>query len=248
MARMSLPDALGWAVLLLGALVGSVIGGVAGFGAGITLVPLIAWVFGIRAVAPVLTITMLVGNLSRIWWSRHEIDRPVALRFLLGGVPATFVGAALYVGTSSEWLGWIIGGFLIAAVPLRRILLSRYFVIRRRHFPFLGAAIGVLSALVVTTGPVMTPFFLAYGLRRGAFIATEAVCTFGMHITRTVAFARYAVLTRETIAVGAVLGGVMFLGAWMARRLLDRMTDRVFLRLVEALLLAMGLQFLLFSR
>jgi hypothetical protein len=115
---MSFPDALGWAVLLLGALVGSVIGGVAGFGAGITLVPLIAWVFGIRAVAPVLTITMLVGNLSRIWWSRHEIDRPVALRFLVGGVPATAVGAALYVGTSSEWLRFIIGGFLIAAVPL----------------------------------------------------------------------------------------------------------------------------------
>jgi hypothetical protein len=242
------PDPLGWAVLITGALVGSVVGGVAGFGAGVILLPLVAWVLGVRAVAPVLTVTMLLGNLSRIWWSRHEVDRAVVLRFLLGAVPATAVGAALYVGAPGEWLRWIIGGFLIAAVPLRRLLLSRYYRMRLAHFPALGGAIGVLSAIVVTTGPVMTPFFLAYGLRRGAFIATEAVCVLGMHLTRTVAFARYALLSWDTVVIGAVLGATMFLGAWVGRRLLDRMSETAFLGIIEGLLVLMGLQFLLLSR
>lgn len=243
-----MPDPLGWAVLITGALVGSVVGGVAGFGAGVILLPLVAWVLGVRAVAPVLTVTMLLGNLSRIWWSRHEVDRAVVLRFLLGAVPATAVGAALYVGAPGEWLRWIIGGFLIAAVPLRRLLLSRYYRMRLAHFPALGGAIGVLSAIVVTTGPVMTPFFLAYGLRRGAFIATEAVCVLGMHLTRTVAFARYALLSWDTVVIGAVLGATMFLGAWVGRRLLDRMSETAFLGIIEGLLVLMGLQFLLLSR
>jgi uncharacterized membrane protein YfcA len=242
------PDPFGWGVLIAGALLGSVVGGVAGFGAGIILLPLVAWVLGIRAVAPVLTVTMLLGNLSRIWWSRHEVDRAVVWRFLVGAVPATAVGAALYAGAPGEWLRWIVGGFLIAAVPLRRLLLSRYYRVRLAHFSVLGSAIGVLSAIVVTTGPVMTPFFLAYGLRRGAFIATEALCVLGMHLTRTVAFARYALLSWETVAVGAVLGTTMFLGTWVGRRLLDRMSETAFLRVIEGLLVLMGLQFLLLSR
>jgi hypothetical protein len=40
----------------------------------------------------------------------------------------------------------------------------------------------------------------------------------------------------------------MFAGSWIARRLLDRMTDRVFLVVVETLLVLMGLQFLLVPR
>ncbi len=117
MARMLFPDWLGWAVLIGGALFGSVVGGVAGFGAGVILLPLVAWALGIRAAAPVLTVTMLLGNLARIWWSRGEINRGVVVRFFAGAVPATAVGAALYAGAASDSLRWIMGGFLIAAVP-----------------------------------------------------------------------------------------------------------------------------------
>jgi hypothetical protein len=120
--------------------------------------------------------------------------------------------------------------------------------VRLRHFPVIGAAVGFLSSLVVTTGPVVTPFFLAYGLRRGAYIATESVCAFGMHLTRGAVLARYSLLTWDTVAVGCVLGGTMFAGSWLGRRLLDRMSDRVFLRVIEALLVVMGLQFLVFPR
>ena len=247
MARMTWPDPAGWAVLVVGAVVGSTVGGVAGFGTGLILLPLVGWTLGVRAVGPVLTITMLVGNLSRIWWSRGEIDVPVVARFLIGAVPATALGAAFYAGARSEHLRLVIGGFLLASVVLRRVLMSGRFAIRLEYFPFIGAGFGVLSGMVVTTGPVVVPFFLAYGLRRGAFIATEAVCATVMHLTRGIVFARYALLTWEAVAIGVVLGGTMFAGSWFARQLLDRMSDRVFLALVEALVVLLGLQFLLVS-
>lgn len=243
-----MPDPLGWAILIVAALIGSVIGGVSGFGAGLILLPLVAWTIGPRAVAPVLTVTMLLGNVSRIWWSRGEIDRRVAARFLIGAVPATVVGAALYAGTSREWLSRIIGAFLVAALPFRRLLASSWVRVRLAHFAWVGGGVGLLSGLVVTTGPVLSPFFLAYGLRRGAYIGTEAVCALTMHLTRGVTFARYALITGETLALGAVLGSTMFLGSWIGRRLLDRMSDRFFLGVIEALLVISGLQFLLFPR
>jgi uncharacterized membrane protein YfcA len=45
-----------------------------------------------------------------------------------------------------------------------------------------------------------------------------------------------------------VLGLTMFAGAWLGRRLLDRMSDRVFLRVIEALLIVLGLHLLLLPR
>jgi uncharacterized protein len=243
-----MPDPLTWSILIGTALVGSIVAGVAGFGAGVILLPVVAWTLGIRHAVPVLTITMLLGNVSRLWWSRGETDRPAALRYLVGAVPATALGTALFVGASSESLSRVIGGFLLASVPLRHLLNQGHWRVRLAHFPLIGAAIGLLSALVVTTGPAATPFFLAYGLRRGPYIATESVCAFAMHVTRGVALARYQLLSWEIVAIGLVLGASMFAGSWLGRRLLDRMSDRVFLVAIEALVVIMGLQFLLFPR
>jgi uncharacterized protein len=101
----------------------------------------------------------------------------VTLRFIAGAVPTTAIGVMIFAGASSEWLGRAIGAFLLLSVPLRRFLTSGRLHVRAAHFPLIGGAIGLLSALVVTTGPVVTPFFLAYGLRRGAFSATEGACS-----------------------------------------------------------------------
>jgi uncharacterized protein len=243
-----MPDPLTWMILIGTALLGSTIGGIAGFGAGILLLPVAAWTLGIRAAVPVLTVTMLFGNLARIWWSRRDLHGGVTLRFVAGAVPATAVGAMIFAGASSDWLGRAIGAFLLASVPLRRVLTSGRLHVRAAHFPFVGGAVGLLSALVVTTGPVVTPFFLAYGLRRGAFIATEAVCAGAMHVARGLVFARYRMISGETLLIGLVLGATMFVGAWIGRRMLDRMSDRVFLAIIEVLLVGMGLQMLLVPR
>src|SRR3989454_10531696 len=136
-----MPDPLGWAVLIVGALVASVVGGVAGFGAGIVMLPLVSWALGVRSAVPVLTVTMLVGNLSRIWWSRGEVDRAVVVRFALGAVPATALGTAFFAGVPAEWLGRVAGVFLISSGPLRRLLATAFVPMRLRYFPALGAFI-----------------------------------------------------------------------------------------------------------
>src|SRR5215470_3690669 len=178
----------------------------------------------------------------------HAAARRVGARPARGGVPATALGTAIYVGASSEWLGRFIGLFLIASVPLRRILATDFFRMRLRYFPVLGAVVGLISGLIVTTGPLNTPFFLSYGLRRSAYVGTEAVCAMVMHLARGVTLARYALLTWEAAAVGVLLGATMFAGSWVGRRLLDRMSDRVFLAIIEVLLVVMGLHSLLFPR
>src|SRR5258705_3501180 len=144
-----MPDPLTWMILLGTALGGSIIGGVAGFGAGVVLLPVAAWTLGIRMAVPVLTVTMLLGNMSRLWWSRGETDHKVTLRFLIGAVPATALGTTLFVAASSDSLSRVIGGFLLASVPLRRVLSIGHLRVRLLHFPLIGAVFGLLASTLL---------------------------------------------------------------------------------------------------
>src|SRR5712692_8480991 len=211
-----MPDALGLAALAVGAIIASTVGGVAGFGAGVIKIPHIAWIMGVKATIPVLTVAMLLGNGARVWFSRREIEGRVVVAFLAGAVRTGIVVAMLYSWIESPWISRILFGFL--------------------------------SSLVGSTGPVMSPFFLGYGLTRGAFIATDALCTVGMYIPRGIVFQRYNLMTAPIVGVGLYLGVIMILGAWLGRRILDRLSERAFLLIIETLIVLAGLQFLLFPR
>jgi len=238
-------DMAGWLILGAAAIVGSTIGGVAGFGTGVIMIPAIAWSVGVKATVPVLTVCMLVGNSARVWFSRHDIVWRVVAAFLVGAVPMTMLGATLYTRIDSVWLSRMMGAFMILAVPLRRWLAHTGVTVRLHHFPLVGAVFGFLSALVGAVGPIMTPFFLSHGLRKGRYLATDALCTVGAYITRAIMFRRAELLTGPLVVTGLYIGVVMIGGAWLGRRLLDRMTEKTFLRILEALLIIFGLQFVL---
>ena len=91
----------------------------------------------------------------------------------------------------------------------------------------------------------MSPFFLSHGLRKGRYLATDALCTVGTYITRAIMFRRAELLTGPLVLIGLYIGVIMIGGAWLGRRLLDRMSEKTFLRILEVLLVIFGLQFIL---
>ncbi len=240
-----MPDFLGWLVLGGAAVVASTFGGVAGFGTGAMMIPVIAWILGPKATVPVLTVGMLLGNGARVWFSRREANLPVAAAYLVGAIPGGVLGAVLYATIDAQWIGRLLGSFLLVAVPGRRFLAARGMRVRLAHFPVIGGVFGFLGSLVGGVGPVLSPFFLGHGLVRGAYIATDALCTVGTFSTRALVFHRYQLLTEPTVIVGMYIGVLMVAGAWIGRRLLDRMSERTFLRVIEGLLVLFGLQMLL---
>ena len=240
-----MPDPLGWLALGAAAIVASSIGGVAGFGTGAMMIPVIAWTLGPKATVPVLTVGMFIGNAARVWFSRAEVNVRIAGAYLIGAVPCGVLGAVLYSSIEGAWISRLLGGFLLLAVPARRWLKARGMRVRVSYFPLIGGVFGFLSSLVGAVGPILSPFFLGAGLVRGAYVSTDALCTVGSYVTRGVVFQRYHLLTESTVTVGLYIGIIMIGGAWIGRRLLDRLSEEAFLRLIEVLLLIFGLQMLL---
>lgn len=233
------------AAVVAAALVASTLAAVAGFGGAAIMLPILVWAFGVRDAIPVLTVSQLMGNLSRVWFNRNELSMPVVGWFALGAVPAATLGGVIFATAPAAALVRILGVFLLLTVAYRHTPWGKRARIGLRGFLPLGATSGFISALVGSVGPFMAPFFLAYGLIMGAYIGTEALATVVMHITKLVVYGRYALLNTRSLLAGVAIGAVMFLGSYVGKRILSRLPEWVFPYLIEGVLITAGFLFLL---
>src|SRR3989442_7334236 len=230
-----------------GAFPASVLAAVAGFGGAAVLLPLLVFVFGVRDAIPILTVAQLVGNGSRVWFNRYELELPVVAWFALGGVLAALIGGLFFASAPLSFLTRLLGVFLIATVIHRHVGKKGKLRLPLRSFAILGAIFSFLSALLGSVGPIMIPFFLAYGLVKGALIGTEALATVVMHVTKLVAYGSTAILTSHSVTVGLGLGLIMIFGSLIGKKILDRLPERIFIFLIEGTLLIAGLRFLIYG-
>ena len=104
------------------ALFASVVGGVSGYGTGalmpLVLVPLI----GAEPVVPIIAISAMFTNSSRVTAFLRYADWRRAGIVLLAAVPTCVLGAWGYTRLSGAGAALVIGTMLILSVPLRRLL------------------------------------------------------------------------------------------------------------------------------
>jgi uncharacterized membrane protein YfcA len=159
-------------------------------------------------------------------------------------VPAALIGGFLFAATPIDALTRLIGAFLLVSVAWRHLRPRPSGVLGPRTFTLIGAVFAFASALVGSIGPVMAPFFLQAGLVKGAYIGTEAAASVVMQVTKLVAYGIAALLSALTLGVGVLLTPVMFAGAWIGKRIVDRLPERVFVTIVEVALVVTGVAFL----
>ena len=111
-------------------------------------------------------------------------------------------------------------------------------------FALIGAGSSFLSALLGSVGPLMAPFFLAYGLVKGAYIGTEALSTVVMHSAKLVAYRESAILPLHSVLIGLALGPLMVAGSFAGKRIVDRLPERAFVFIIDLTLVAAGILFI----
>ena len=231
-------------VVTLAALVASLIAAVAGFGGAVIMLPVLVWAFGVQDAIPILTIAQLMGNLWRVLLNRTQLNWSVVKRFAIGVVPAATVGGIIFATAPGAALVRSLGVFLVLIVVYRHTPWGKHTRMTLRGFIPLGAAAGTISAIFGTTGPVTAPFFLAFGLIKGAYIGTEAMTTVVMHITKLAVYGSYALIGVRTLLIGITIGVVMLLGTYLGKNILKRVSERVFPLIIEGAMLISGIIFI----
>lgn len=231
-------------LLLILGLVAGTIGGIIGFGSSIILMPALVWMYGPRTAVPIMAVAALIANASRVmlWW--REIDWRACAAYSATAIPAAALGAKTLVTIPPRLADGVLGLFFILMIPVRRWLVGAGLRIGLWHLAVVGAVIGYITGIVVSTGPINTPFFLAYGLTKGAFIGTEALGSLGMYASKAIAFRSFGVLPDTVIVQALIIGSSLMVGSYFSKRLLLRMSAERFHLLMEGVLLASGLAML----
>jgi uncharacterized protein len=204
------------------------------------LMPILMVAFGPKEAVPIMAIAALLANLSRVavWW--REIDWRANAVYCATAIPAAAIGARTLLKLEPRLVEAFLGLLFIAMVPIRRWLMARGLRIALWHLSIVGAGIGFLSGMVASTGPINTPFFLAYGLVKGAYLATEALGSMAVGITKTIVFQRFDALPPETALRGMIVGASVMAGSWVARGFVLRLDAQQFRSLMDGLLLCAG--------
>lgn len=228
------------------AFIASTVASVAGFGGSAILLPVLVPAFGARDAVLILTIVQLVSNVSRVAVNRHELDLRVVGWFSLGAVPFAVLGGLIFASAPLPFLLRLLGVLLIAMVAWRHLPVpTRGRRLPRPGFAVLGAVSSFVSALVGTIGPMLVPFFLGYGLLKGAFIGTEALSTVVIQVAKLGTYNAADVMTNTALVAGAALAPLMILGSVAGKAVLGRLGDRAFVVIVEATMIVAGVSFLL---
>ena len=240
---MELPHIL---LLATTALVASVLSALTGTGGGVLLLPVMVMLFGVRDAIPMYAVAQLLGNLSRVGLNWPYIRREVVLWFALGAVPTAILGAWMFTMAPETPLTRLLGLFLLISVVGQRLMrgyLTSGFSVR--WFLPIGSVFAFISALMGSAGPFLAPFYLAFGLVKGAYIGTEAMGTAVMHVIKLLTYHQASALSMTAFLMGVSLGPIMMLGSILGKHLLARMSVGHFVWMVEAVLIVFGLLFLI---
>lgn len=228
-------------LLILGiGLLAGIISGIIGTGSSIMLVPVLAYVYGPKTAVPVMAVAAVMANLSRIlaWW--REIDWRAAGAYAATGVPAAVLGARTMLVLPPRAVDAAMGVFLLSMIFVRRWLAAHLLSLRLWHLAAAGAVIGFLTGIVAATGPADIPFFIAYGLTKGAFIGTEAAGSLAVYGAKALTFHGSGALPLDDILKGLTVGASLMAGSFIAKPLLLRLPPEMFRRVMDMLLLASG--------
>ena len=222
------------------ALVASVIGGVAGYGTGALLPLVLVPIVGAEPVVPILSLSALFTNTSRTAAFWHRVDRRRAVIVLVAAVPTCALGAWGYTMLSGRGAALVIGAMLIASVPLRRLMRRRGLALSSRGLAAAAFGWGPLAGGTVGAGIILLSLLMAAGLEGAAVVATDAVISIGIGLTKLATFGLAGAVDAKVIAIALLIGCVAFPGAFLAKALVGRLPLPLHAALLDAVVIGGG--------
>lgn len=203
-------------------------------GIGTLSVPLMALVISVPHAAAVMMPLLLLTDLIGLRMFRREFDKS-QLRFMLPlGLLGVVIGTLTFKLMSPQFVAGCVGVFTLL------------FLAQQLFFPpsakskpqprWLGAVFvttsGFTSFIAHAGGPPMNAYALPLKLKPLVFSATMAYFYFAINLSKWIPYAYLGLLDLRNFWTAVVLMPFAGLGVWMGRKLAERMSPKMFYRLI----------------
>ncbi|MBI4152315.1 sulfite exporter TauE/SafE family protein [Candidatus Woesearchaeota archaeon] len=214
-----------------------IVGTLAGFGSSTLFLPIALFFFDFRTALILTAIFHFSGNIGRIAFFRRKIDKKLLLFFGLPSVVLTLAGALFVNYVSQPVLKLILGLFLGGYVLL--VWNGRFTLTPTKRNSIIGGGLsGFLAGLIGTGGALRGAFLTAFRLEKAAYIATAAVISLAVDLTRIPIYWKSGFLPDELVYFIPILFVIALAGSFIGTKIVRRIPQPRFKKWV---LIALGL-------
>ena len=221
----------------------SMLGTMTGFGTSTVMIPiLVLWLPPVETIFLV-SIVHWFGNIWKVVLFKSGIHLKLILLFGASGLIASYLGAAITLEAGQVILLRVLGGFLVAYSLF--LLLQQNFKIPATNSTALGggALSGFFAGMFGIGGAIRSMFLTAFDLPKAVYIATAGAIGLLVDSTRIVTYVAGGTELSQRLWLGLLLFiPASFLGAQLAKRIVDRIPQSKFRWVVVTFLFAVGVK------
>lgn len=232
-------------LFFLTAFLAEVIGTIAGFGSSTIFLPLALLFLDFKTALILVAIFHIFGNIGRVSFFRHGLDKNMLLKFGVPSVLFTGLGALLVFVITQNSLKGMLGVFLVCYSLM--ILAKENFTVKQTLINSVigGGISGFLAGLIGTGGALRGVFLTAFGMPKEKYIATAAAIALAVDVTRIPIYLSQGFLESKYYWYIPALLIIAFLGSFTGKQIVNKIPQKQFRKIVLIAIFTVGLKFVI---
>jgi uncharacterized membrane protein YfcA len=232
-------------VFFIVAFISEVIGAVAGFGSSTIFLPLALFFVDFETALILVAISHLFGNLGRVNFFRHGLDKKIIATFGIPSILFSFLGASIVGILSQDILKVILGIFLITISILFLVRPSMKVPTNRNMVMTGGGISGLITGLVGTGGALRATFLTGFNLEKTRYIATAAVIALGTDATRIPLYLSQGFLMQQYYYYIPILAATAIGGSYIGKKIVGKIDQNIFRKIVLVTIILVSINFII---
>ena len=218
-------------------------GTIAGFGTSTLRVPFLVIFFPPVEAIFLVAIIHWFGNIWKVALFRSGFNMRLLLIFGVVGLVTSYFGAHISLGANEEILLRVLGAFL-AGYALFVAFQSKFKIPAGNTMAIFGGGLsGFFAGMFGIGGAIRSAFLSAFDLPKAVFIATAGAIGLLVDSTRIITYFTGGETLPRELWYGLILFiPVSFLGAQIAKKVVDRIQQNKFRMVIAIFLLAVGIK------
>ena len=231
-------------VFFVVAFISEVIGAVAGFGSSTIFLPLALFFVDFETALILVAISHLFGNLGRVNFFRHGLDKKIIATFGIPSILFSFLGASI-VGTLSQDILKIILGIFLIIISVLFLVKPSLKVPTNRNMVMTGGGIsGLMTGLVGTGGALRATFLTGFNLEKTNYIATAAIIALGTDATRIPLYLSQGFLMQQYYYYIPILAATAIGGSFVGKKIVGKIDQDIFRKIVLVAIILVSINFI----